>query len=194
MLVKIVKFSDIDNQCWSALRFVGQCRQCSKIETRKDYKGCQLPEAKHARVLLAQEKIESDRKAAFLDLRFQSGRGLLTVTDVVSLSLRDIDRLAQEVNKKLKANSEESFLSSSVSKTKETAVLELQLEILKDIIATKELAEAKRKERAERRATIAQLKELAAQKSTEALASTSLEDIQKKLAELAAEDEALDAE
>lgn len=73
-------------------------------------------------------------KAARTKLRFQSQKGMLSVEDLWDLKLTDLDLVARNVNKKLKEEGEESFIEE---KTSRSASLELSLEILKYIIATK---------------------------------------------------------
>ena len=83
--------------------------------------------------------------AASSKLRFASSKGQLTVEDLFDLSLPNLDALAKTVRRELKyAEEEESFIET---KSPENTVLELKLEILKDVIATK-LEEKSFKEKA----------------------------------------------
>lgn len=124
-------------------------------------------------------------KASKSKLRFATGRGQLATEDLWDLSLESLDTIAKAVNKQLKAETEESFIGK---KSKANETLELQLEILKHIISVKLQEKEIKAQRAERNAKLAQLRELAASKTNEALAGKSLEDINRMIAELEAED------
>lgn len=125
-------------------------------------------------------------KAVRNKLRFESSKGWLTVEDLWDLSLNSLDTVAKKVNKQLRDSHEESFLTAAKPSSNKT--LELQLEILKHVIQVKEEEDKKRKTRAEKQAQLTQLRELAALKAGEALAAQSLEDLQKMIASLEAED------
>lgn len=80
------------------------------------------------------------KKAAQLKLRFPSTKGNLTVEQLFDLPLtsesRDsLNSIAITVNKELKQSSEESFVTT-VSPT--NTLLQLRLDILKDVIATRQ--------------------------------------------------------
>lgn len=124
-------------------------------------------------------------KASKSKLRFATGRGQLATEDLWDLSLESLDTIAKAVNKQLKAETEESFIGK---KSKSNETLELQLEILKHIIAVKLQEKEVKAQRAERNAKLAQLRELAASKANEALAGSSLEDINRMIAELEKEE------
>lgn len=120
-------------------------------------------------------------KATKSKLRFSTNKGQLSVEDLWDLSLVSLDTIAKDVNKALKADQEESFISPKSTVNSE---LTLKLEILKYIIQVKQEEKEKSKLRAEKQAQLATLKELAAQKSGEALSQKSLEEIQAMIAEL----------
>lgn len=122
-------------------------------------------------------------KATKNKLRFTTNKGQISVEDLWDLSLISLDTIAREVNKALKADQEESFISPKSTANSE---LTLKLEILKYIIQVKQEEKEKSKLRAEKQAQLATLKELAAQKSGEALSQKSLEEIQAMIAELEA--------
>lgn len=77
-------------------------------------------------------------KAVKQKLRFSSDRGLLTVEDLYDLPLKgkavSLDNLAKAVNRQLKAEDEESFVDTASSAN---TTLNLQLDILKHVIAEK---------------------------------------------------------
>ena len=117
-------------------------------------------------------------------LRFATTRGLLSVEDLWDLSLESLDTLARAINKELKSTQEESFIPATTTRKRGASEMELKLEILKSIIGTRVEERDAAKSRADKRAAISRLKELAAKKADEALASKSLEEIQSELAAL----------
>lgn len=118
-------------------------------------------------------------------LRFNTTKGQLSVEELWDLNLTTLDNLAKGANKLVKAAEEESFIPSS-RKRKNTEA-ELSLEILKYIIQVKVDEDNKNKERAEKQQKAARLKELLMQKKDSELASKSVEEIEKMLAELSAD-------
>lgn len=81
------------------------------------------------------------KEAAQLCLLFPSIRGSLSVTDLFELPLTsrngfDLDNVAKSVNLALKEEAEESFVEKSTNPTK--ARLQLMLDIVKDVIETKQ--------------------------------------------------------
>lgn len=125
--------------------------------------------------------MELFEKATREKVRWETSKGLLSAEDLWDLSLPSLDTIAKAVNKKLKEESEESFISA---KSSANETLELKLEVLKHIIGMKLAEKEATKSRMERLAKIRQLKELAVSKANEQLASKSLEEIQKMIAEL----------
>jgi hypothetical protein len=121
--------------------------------------------------------------------RFPSDRGDLHLEQLwdMPLSARNgfsLDSVAVTVNRELKSMQEESFVE--ISPNPRRGELEAMLEILKIVIATKQL-EAKQRAEAESRATLKrQIREAIEAKKQEGLASASLEELQAKLAELEA--------
>ena len=97
------------------------------------------------------------------------------------LSLESLDAIAVAVDKQLDTAGKKSFIGKKDTTNK---TLELQLEVLKHIIEVKLEEKATKAARVERNAQLAQLRELTASKSTEALAGKSLEEINKMIAEL----------
>lgn len=84
------------------------------------------------------------KAAAQQKVRFPSVRGFLAVEQLFDLPLTskngfDLDTVAKDVNKLLKEQAEESFVSTSPNP--QTAVYQMMLEIVKEIIADR-LAEA----------------------------------------------------
>ena len=117
-------------------------------------------------------------KASRLKLRFKSQMGLITVEDLWDLSLYNLDSIAKDLNKQIKAEAEESFITV---KSKANTALELAFEIVKHVIKVKlEEAELKRAA-AEKKARKAQIMELISQKQNEALSAKSIEELQAEL-------------
>lgn len=125
--------------------------------------------------------------AAQNELRFPSVRGELMTEQLFDLPLTsssgfDLDSVAKAINADLKACGEESFVATTANPKQEA--LQVSLDLLKDVIATKQaiLAEARnRQHRSEERRRI--LDALAAKKD-QALSAASVDELEKKLAEL----------
>ena len=120
-------------------------------------------------------------KASKAKLRFSTSRGQLSTEDLWDLSLESLDQIAVAIDKALETAGKKSFIGK---RDTTNTTLELQLEILKHIIEVKLTEKDAKAKRVERNAQLAQLKELAASKSTEALQGKSLEEINKMIAEL----------
>lgn len=126
-------------------------------------------------------------QASRLKLRFETTKGLLSVEDLQQLSLQSLDTIAKAVNRKLKEVAEESFIPTPIRTNSASAELQLKLDLLKHVITTLDAETKAKLARSKRQADLAQLRQLAAAKTNEALASQSLEDILKKISELEAE-------
>lgn len=120
-------------------------------------------------------------KASKAKLRFSTSRGQLSTEDLWDLSLESLDQIAVAIYKALETAGKKSFIGK---RDTTNTTLELQLEILKHIIEVKFAEKDAKAKRVERNAQLAQLKELAASKSNEALQGKSLEEINKMIAEL----------
>lgn len=129
--------------------------------------------------------MENFEKATRAKLRFSTNKGQLSVEDLWELSLTSLDNIARAVNRELKSESEESFITN---KTATNTVLELKLDILKHIIGVKLAERDATKARSERQAKLAELKTLAASKALEVLGSKSLDEINKMIADLEKEE------
>lgn len=125
-------------------------------------------------------------------LRFASAKGDLTTEQLWDLPLLissptrdvkvDLDTLARSINHELKAQAEESFVSTKANPLK--AQLELKLEIVKHIIADKLAAAEKAKKASDNRAERERLMDALKRKQDQELESLSPEEIQKRLAAL----------
>ena len=117
-------------------------------------------------------------------LRFASNRGQsLSVEELWQLSLEDLDKIAVAVNEDLQKETKKSFLPNKNRVETHNA---LRLEILTYIMSVRLAEDDAQKTRAEIRAQLAMLEEVAANKTGEAFKSMSLEDVNKQIAELKA--------
>lgn len=121
--------------------------------------------------------------------RFPSLKGELTVEQVWELPLTsrngwDLDTVARGINTELKALGEESFVSKGANPKR--AVLQNKLDILKYVIEVKQNEATDAEKRVANQQEIRKIEELLAQKSNEALAGLSKEDLEAKLAALKA--------
>lgn len=122
-------------------------------------------------------------------LRFASAKGDLTTEQLWDLPLLissptrdvkvDLDTLARSINHELKAQAEESFVSTKANPLK--AQLELKLEIIKHIIADRLAAAEKAKKASDNRAERERLMDVLKRKQDQELENLSPEEIQKRL-------------
>lgn len=122
-------------------------------------------------------------------LRFPSPVGELTTEQLWDLPLVSnvkgkvsLDAVARAVNANLKAVTEESFVTVSSNPAK--ATYELQLEILKHIIAVKQDEIARAKDRAEKAEKRRVLLDALARKEEQEIGAKSKDELLKELAEL----------
>ena len=123
-------------------------------------------------------------KATRQALRFPSNRGLLTTEQLWELPLQsktglDLNNVAKSVNTELKGATEEDFVNTRANPEKTR--LELMMEIVKHIIATKQAENEAQRTTAEKRAKRQQLLEIMAEKQNEGLKGLSVEDLQKQI-------------
>lgn len=121
-------------------------------------------------------------------LRFPSVRGELTAEQLFDLPLKsttgfDLDSVAREVHAELKTMGEESFVEDASANPRKT-VLESSLEIVKDVIKTKQEANAARLGRLKKADDRKKILDAIAAKQDQQLTAASLEELEKKLAEL----------
>jgi hypothetical protein len=124
-------------------------------------------------------------KALKQKLRFDTSKGSISTEDLWDLSLASLNEIAKEVNKKIKASEEESFIDT---KTTTSTKDQLKLEIIKFVIADKIATRDAYKARAEKQAQVAKIKSLIANKADEQLANASLEELSAMLAQVGAEE------
>ena len=102
-------------------------------------------------------------------------KGLLTVEDLWSLSLEQLDEIYKDINKKIKASSEESFLNKSDKTVNE---LNEKLEIIKYIMEDKLVAKSKREKAALIKTQKEAVARLLAEKKQSALSAKSEEELE----------------
>lgn len=108
-------------------------------------------------------------------------KGLISVEDLWDLSLTNLDSIYKTLNKQVKQSEEESLLNTRTSVDKE---LDVQIAIVKHIVAVK-LAEQEAREKASaKKAQKQKIMAIIASKQDEALQNSSVEDLQKMLDEL----------
>lgn len=125
-------------------------------------------------------------EASRIKLRFSGagvGKGTLSTEDLWSLKLEDLDKIAIALNKEVKAESEESFITA---KSSVSELVTLKFDIVKHIIKYK-LDKAKQAEDAsdlKRRKAV--ILEAMAKKQQEELGNKSVAELEKELAALEA--------
>ena len=108
-------------------------------------------------------------------------KGLISVEDLWDLSLTNLDSIYKTLNKQVKQSEEESLLNTKTTVDKE---LDVQIAIVKYIVAVK-LAEQEAREKASaKKAQKQKIMAIIASKQDEALQNSSVEDLQKMLDEL----------
>lgn len=108
-------------------------------------------------------------------------KGLITVEDLFDLSLINLDSIYKTLNKQVKQSEEESLLNTKTTVDKE---LDVQIAIVKHIVAVK-LAEQEAREKASvKKAQKQKIMAIIASKQDEALQNSSVEDLYKMLDEL----------
>ena len=120
-------------------------------------------------------------KATRKRLRFETAQGRLDVEAVWRLSLPSLDLLAKDLNSKLKLEQEESFIKPATTTSNE---LSLKFDIVKYIIATKLKEDEERKLAGTKAILKSKLLEALANKQDAALNESSVEDLEKRLADL----------
>lgn len=126
--------------------------------------------------------------AAQNGLRFQSTRGLITVEQLFQMPLKtvsnfDLDTVARAVNNELKEHSEESFVEAATI-SQRTKHLEVMLEIVKDVIKTKQVEAAAAENRVKKSIERRKILDALTAKKDQALTAASVEDLEKQLAAL----------
>lgn len=126
--------------------------------------------------------------AAQKKLTFPSKRGDLNVEQLFDLPLQsqtgfDLNTVAKTVNAQLKGASEESFVEDTTTDPRKQS-LTVALDIVKDVIATKQAENKAIREKADRAAKRKLILDAMAAKKEQAISQASLEDLEKQLAAL----------
>lgn len=123
-------------------------------------------------------------KASKEQLRFQTSKGFLSVEDLWTLKLVDLDRLAVSIHASL-ADASVSFLENPNTKeSKETELQKLRLEVVKIVIESKQTENRALLAKGKSEAQKEFLKDLLNKKKLEEMDSLSVEEIEKRLAEV----------
>lgn len=123
-------------------------------------------------------------------LRFPASRGNMTVENLFQMPLKatdgfDLDNVAKTINAELQNLTTESFIPDAVAKSSpRKKVLEVSLEIVKDVIATKVSENADRLNKLKKTEQRARILDALAAKKDQALSAASMEDLEKQLAAL----------
>lgn len=115
-------------------------------------------------------------------IRFETSRGNLSTEDLWNLSLDELNEVAKNLNKRIKASSEENYLEETPAVNE---VLELKFEIVLKVLKTKQAEITAHKDALAKSARKQKLLEILARKQDAGLEEMSVEDIQKEIAELA---------
>ena len=124
-------------------------------------------------------------QASRLKFRFVTQKGTLTTEDLWDLPLSStgvsLDSIAIELNKKIKDNSQESFVAK---KTNINSILELKLDILKHIINCRQLAIEEENNAEDRKRKKEQILNILAEKEDDSLKNKSVSNLKKMLEDL----------
>jgi hypothetical protein len=125
-------------------------------------------------------------EASRLKLRFETERGRISTEDLWDLPLSNehglsLDNLAKALNRKLKEESEESFV---IPKSKESSILSLQFELVKHVIKVKIEERDAKKEALKKEAKKKRIREIIADKEDQTLKNLSEDELRKMLDEL----------
>lgn len=121
------------------------------------------------------------KQASKMKLRFATSKGNLSVEDLWDLNLITLDKLAVALDEEISKSPRRSFIAETTSKNE---VAELKLDILKDIIKTKMEEKNKKDAEKQRLSEKNKLLEILAKKQNESLENLSIEELQKRIAEL----------
>lgn len=118
--------------------------------------------------------------AARKAFRFESNKGLVTTEDLFQLPLTALDKIAQSVNRDIKASEEESFVSP---RTLANTLLQAKLEVVKYVIADRQAGiEAQEAAEAER-VRKAKIRDILSRKQENELEGKSVEELEALLGE-----------
>lgn len=119
-------------------------------------------------------------KATRQKTRFETEKGHVGVEELWAFPLEKLNEMGVKLNKVLSESGQFTLLPTAAAKAGETEN-QLKLDILKHIITTRVQEKEAASQRAVTQAKLAQLKDLAVQKTNEALSQQSLADLQKQI-------------
>jgi hypothetical protein len=108
-------------------------------------------------------------------------KGLISVEDLWDLTLTNLDSIYKTLNKQVKQSEEESLLNTKTTVDKE---LDVQIAIVKHIVAVKLTEQEAREKASAKKAQKQKIMAIIASKQDEELQNSSVEDLQKMLDEL----------
>lgn len=108
-------------------------------------------------------------------------KGSVSVEDLWDLSVTELDKVFKTLNSQRKQSQEESLLNT---KSKEDEIVDIQIAIVKHIVAVKLVEKEAREKAAENKAKKQKIMAIMAARDEKALENASDEDLQKMLAEL----------
>jgi hypothetical protein len=124
------------------------------------------------------------KRAMRKKLKFQTSRGVLSTEDMFDIKVEELDKWAIALNKKIKAEEGESYRKDQKQSSTQSTDDKLRLDLLVDIINTKEKdAETAEKAIATKQRK-ARLAELIAEKKDEDLKDMSVEELEAMHADL----------
>jgi hypothetical protein len=132
--------------------------------------------------------MDNYKYAAQNRLRFPSNKGELMVEQLFDLPLKapsnyDLDTVAQTIHLELKSMGETSFVNTASNNPKKKR-LEVALEIVVDVIKTKQDEIKEKEDRKNKAALITTLEDAIAQKKREKISETPVEQLEAQLASL----------
>ena len=108
-------------------------------------------------------------------------KGSVSIEDLWDLSVTELDKVFKTLNSQRKQSQEESLLNT---KSKEDEIVDVQIAIVKHIVAVKLAEREAREKAAENKAKKQKIMAIMAARDEKALENASDEDLQKMLAEL----------
>ena len=121
------------------------------------------------------------KEALQMKLRFATSKGNLSVEDLFDLNLQALDKIAVGLDEEVSKSPRKSFISDV---SQESKITELKFNIVKDIITTKLKEKSDREEAKKKQAEKVQLLDILARKQAASLENLSIEELQKRIAEL----------
>lgn len=120
-------------------------------------------------------------KASRVKLLFGSEKGIIITEDLWDLTLGQLNNMAKTYNKELKSAEEDDFLKES---SVEDVLTKLRFDLVLHVLETKKEEKKERLEASDKKVEKQRLLEIKARKLNEADEKLSLDELNKKLAEL----------